>query len=345
MNTTTNLLKKMNLGKTAAIALSVLIISCNSGGKKDQQGTENDSIPAAEQTATPTASKAKVFDINAYPVSEKALGAFPYFNLPEGYYNYNKNKPVDYDRAYFWVGDHFEKPEGKIFYDYVRAKEGKSYSDLELSKNIEQIITEAGGVKITESKVPQDSVPNIPENNGLKYKDGYGFIGQMPTVTYLIRRTDRNIWIQHTPTDDGSSIGWMILETKPFKATASLIKAEAMKQELDKTGHIALYVNFDTDKATIKPDSKPVIDEIQKLLNSDPKLRIRIEGHTDNSGAAAHNLKLSEERAKSVKDALVAGGINGTRLESKGLGQTVPLADNGTEDGKAKNRRVEIVKL
>lgn len=344
MNTTTNLLKKIRLSKMAAMALSVLVISCNSGGKKDQRGTEKDSIPAAEETV-PTAAKSKVFDINAYPVSEKELGAFPYFNLPEGYYNYNKNKIVDYDRGYFWVGDHFEKPEGKIFYDYVRAKEGKSYSDLELAKNISEIIAEAGGVKITEGKIPQDSIATIPQDNSLKYKDGYGFLGFQPTTTYLIRRADRNIWIQHTPTDDGSSIGWMILETKPFKTTASLIKADVMKQELDKKGHIALYVNFDTDKATIKPDSKPVIDEIQKLLTSDSKLKIRIEGHTDNSGSASHNLKLSEERAQSVKSALVAGGINGARLESKGLGQTAPIEDNGTEDGKTKNRRVEIVKL
>lgn len=137
----------------------------------------------------------------------------------------------------------------------------------------------------------------------------------------------------------------MILETKPFKATAALIKADEMKQELDAKGHIALYINFDTDKAGIKPDSQPVIDEIQKLLTSNTSLKVTIEGHTDNSGDAAHNKKLSEDRANAVKTALTGKGIAADRLSAKGLGADKPIADNNTEDGRAKNRRVEIVKV
>ncbi|SIO54334.1 OmpA family protein [Chitinophaga niabensis] len=329
-------------------ASATVLLACNSGKKGNTTDSTNttttteNTTPAAPEAATPVA---KGFDLNAIPVSDKPLGAFPYFELPEGYYNFNKNKIADYDVAYFWVKDHFEKPEGKIFYDYIRAKEGKSYSDLELTKNLDAVITGAGGVKVSEMKVPQDSASVIPENNRLKYMTGYGFIANAVTTTYLIRRADKNIWVQFTPSDDGSSICWMVLETKALKITASLTKAEEMKSELDSKGHIALYINFDTDKANIKAESQPTIDEIQKLLSTNAGLKVAIEGHTDNSGTAARNKKLSEERAQAVKAALTAKGIDAGRLTAKGIGQDKPIADNASEEGKAKNRRVEIVKI
>lgn len=328
-------------------ASATVLLACNSGKKGNTTDSTNtttteNTTPTAPEAAAPVA---KTFDLNAITVSDKPLGAFPYFELPEGYINYFKNKVVDYDVAYFWVGDHFEKPEGKIFYDYIRAKEGKSYSELELTKNIDAVITGAGGVKLTEMKVPQDSASVIPENNKLKYMTGYGFIANAITTTYLIRRADKNIWIQFTPSDDASSICWLILETKALKITASLTKAEEMKQELDSKGHIALYINFDTDKANIKSESQPVIDEIQKLLTTNAGLKVAIEGHTDNSGTPARNKKLSEERAQAVKAALTAKGIDAARLTAKGIGQDKPIADNTSEEGKAKNRRVEIVKI
>jgi len=86
------------------------------------------------------------------------------------------------------------------------------------------------------------------------------------------------------------------------------------------------------------------VDQIFELLNSDPALKISIEGHTDNVGDAAANKKLSNERAKSVMDALIAKGVDKTRLSFIGWGQEKPVADNRTDEGKAKNRRVEIVK-
>jgi len=330
------------------IAALAIITSCKPGTKQEQGQSNSDSTQTAVSTPeTPAApAAAKAFDYNAVPISDKPLGTFPYFSLPEGYQNFENNKISDYDRFYVWVGDHFEQPEGKIFFSRVTAKAGKSYSDLELARSLDELITGIGGVKAFEGKVPQDSASkSIPENNRLKYLSGYGFMGYQTTTTYLVRRADRNIWVQFTPTDDGSSIGWAIIETKPFKQTASLIKADEIKKELDSKGHIALYINFDTDKATIKPESKPAIDEIQKLLSGDPALKVVIEGHTDNSGAADHNKKLSEERAQSVKAALAANGIDAGRLQAKGLGQDKPIADNTTEEGKAKNRRVEIVKI
>jgi outer membrane protein OmpA-like peptidoglycan-associated protein len=120
-----------------------------------------------------------------------------------------------------------------------------------------------------------------------------------------------------------------------------------MKQQLDSTGKVVLHgINFDTGKATIKPESKPLLDEIGKLLNDNKDLKLSIEGHTDNVGNKAMNQKLSEQRAAAVKNDLVSNSkIDANRLATKGFGDTKPIADNNTDDGKAQNRRVELVKI
>ena len=122
--------------------------------------------------------------------------------------------------------------------------------------------------------------------------------------------------------------------------------ASSIADELNKSGHIALYgIHFETGKATILPDSESVLGEIVKMLQQNPDVKLSVEGHTDNVGAAAGNQVLSEKRAQAVVAWLTAHGVASARLKSKGWGQTKPMEDNGTEDGRAKNRRVELVKL
>ena len=134
----------------------------------------------------------------------------------------------------------------------------------------------------------------------------------------------------------------------------TILEIEAMKQEISSNdiftalsteGHIALYINFETGKSDIKPESQIIIDQIVEMLKSNSTLKISIEGHTDNVGNSQSNQILSENRAKSVMNAIVSKGIDKSRLTSKGWGQSKPTVDNNTENGKAKNRRVEIVKL
>lgn len=101
---------------------------------------------------------------------------------------------------------------------------------------------------------------------------------------------------------------------------------------------------FDVDKATLKPESMGSINQIYNLLKKDPSLKFEIDGHTDNTGDAAHNLTLSQQRADAVKTQLVKMGIDAGRLTTKGFGDTVPIADNSTPEGKANNRRVEFLR-
>lgn len=137
-----------------------------------------------------------------------------------------------------------------------------------------------------------------------------------------------------------------VVETIPMEEGMVKVDAEAMSKEINAVGHIALYgIYFDVDKADIKPQSKPVLDEIAKLLHSDPALSLYIVGHTDNTGTFQHNMNLSQKRAQSVVKSLASDyNINTKRLAGHGVGPLSPVATNDTAEGKAKNRRVELIK-
>ena len=101
-------------------------------------------------------------------------------------------------------------------------------------------------------------------------------------------------------------------------------------------------VLFDTNKSNIKPNFYPDLDEIVTILGKNPALKVEIQGHTDNIGSAAYNMKLSENRAKAVMEYLLNKGVDSERLSSKGLGLTMPIASNKTPEGRTRNRRVEL---
>lgn len=104
-------------------------------------------------------------------------------------------------------------------------------------------------------------------------------------------------------------------------------------------------IMFDVNKATLKPESMGVINEIAALMNEHQDLKFSIEGHTDNDGDDAYNLSLSEQRATAVKEALTGLGVDSSRMQAKGMGETIPVSANTTPEGKANNRRVEFVKI
>jgi outer membrane protein OmpA-like peptidoglycan-associated protein len=102
-------------------------------------------------------------------------------------------------------------------------------------------------------------------------------------------------------------------------------------------------VFFDTNKATIKPVSFPLLDDVASALRDNPKIKVEVQGHTDSQGNDAFNKKLSQQRAESVRNYLIKKGITSDRMDPKGYGEDQPLEDNRTADGRAKNRRVEFV--
>jgi OOP family OmpA-OmpF porin len=125
------------------------------------------------------------------------------------------------------------------------------------------------------------------------------------------------------------------------------IKAEEMAGKISSNGSIALYgILFDTNRADIKPESEPTLAEIAKLLKDDPKIKLMIVGHTDSVGSFEFNMDLSQKRANSVVSGLVNKyGVERNRLTPVGVSFACPIASNRTEEGRAKNRRVELVEI
>ena len=137
-----------------------------------------------------------------------------------------------------------------------------------------------------------------------------------------------------------------IIESKAMDTGMVMVDAEAIGKGIDAKGHMAVYgIQFDTGSAKIKPASASVLAEIAKLLQSRPSLNILVVGHTDNQGAFEYNLNLSSKRANSVARYLTKNhNIDQGRMRAEGVGFLAPVATNDTPHGRAKNRRVELVK-
>lgn len=135
-----------------------------------------------------------------------------------------------------------------------------------------------------------------------------------------------------------------IIEEKGFKKKLTFGPAE-MKAALDADGRVQLYgILFDTDKATLKPESSEQLQDVVTLLRDNPALKLEVQGHTDDQGSDSYNMDLSQRRAETVVSYLGLFGIESARLTPKGYGESSPVAPNTTDEGRAKNRRVELVK-
>jgi OmpA-OmpF porin, OOP family len=137
-----------------------------------------------------------------------------------------------------------------------------------------------------------------------------------------------------------------VFEAAPMETRMVTVDAATMAKDIAATGRIALYgIYFDTDKTDIKPESAQTLVEIARLLEQDPRLTLHVVGHTDNVGGDDYNMDLSRRRAAAVVAALASQhGINAARLKPSGVGPLAPVASNDADEGRAKNRRVELVK-
>lgn len=208
--------------------------------------------------------------------------------------------------------------EGKFtFITYAIERGRTEQSGLAIVRNYENAITKIGG-KIANIE-PQRWV------NGSVVIDG------------------REAWVQ---AEKGNGKIWLRIVEKAPMAQHITADAAFFAKDLKSTGHVAVYgIHFDSGKSVVKPESKPALDEVAKLLKSDPGLKLWVVGHTDSVGRVDDNLRLAQARAEAVAAELSgAHGVAASRLKGFGAGPLAPVAENDSEAGRAKNRRVELVR-
>jgi OOP family OmpA-OmpF porin len=161
-------------------------------------------------------------------------------------------------------------------------------------------------------------------------------------VNGKIVKDGNEFWAQ---AEKGNGQIWLTVVEKTGMAQVIVANADAIGNDIKSTGHAAVYgIYFDTGKSEVKPESQAALQEVAKLLSSDPGLKLLVVGHTDSVGQIEANMKLSQARAEAVVQALTKNyGVAAIRLKAQGAGPIAPVATNRTEEGRAKNRRVELV--
>jgi outer membrane protein OmpA-like peptidoglycan-associated protein len=206
---------------------------------------------------------------------------------------------------------HYHKPAAD-------GSDDRSFSKIEIVDNFVAAVTEAGGT--------------IYRN----------YIGELQ---FSIPRPDGGISYACLSASDGR-YRLQIIDEKPLERNLEFTSAEDMYAGLDDAGFVAVYgIHFDTDKADLKVGAAKTLEEVAKLLKAHPDLKVEIQGHTDSTGTDEHNNELSRRRADTVRAYLLLYGIAAERLETTGHGESKPVADNATDEGRALNRRVELHRI
>lgn len=228
------------------------------------------------------------------------------------YTDYDSYKFVDQNRKQVIV-------EGSKYYiEYKLNKGATEPGELKIRRNIQDALKKIGGRVILDDNFNRCS-------------------------TIVLEKDGNETWIDVRGTNNLYRLNTV---TKKVMEQNVVATAEVMGNDINSTGHVSIYgIYFDTGKADIKPESDAAISEIAKLLQNNTSLKIYVVGHTDSVGSFDSNMKLSKDRAEAVTKTLISKhGIASDRLKSHGVSSLAPVATNDTEEGKQKNRRVELVK-
>jgi OmpA-OmpF porin, OOP family len=241
------------------------------------------------------------------------LSRMPDFYIAEyRYTDYDSHKFIDQNKKPVVV-------EGSKYYIQYNLNKGATEpGELKIRRNIQEALKKIGGKVLFDDNFNRCSTIVVQ-------KDG--------NETWIDVRGNNNMYRLNTI-------------TKKVMEQNVVATAEVMGNDINSTGHVSIYgIYFDTGKADIKPESDAAISEIAKLLQNNPALKIYVVGHTDSVGSFDSNMKLSKDRAEAVTKSLITKySIAPDRLKSHGVSSLAPVATNDTEDGKQKNRRVELVK-
>ncbi len=243
----------------------------------------------------------------------------PLFTRMPNYY-INDYEQTDFDSYTFKnsQGEDVVVEGRKCYIEYVLRPGAKSASQLQIIRNYTNAIRQIGGV--VEMEGDYDAYLKLKQGNG-------------------------EVWVHVSVGEEWYALNIIEKGELIQEVEASLETADKLSQGINTQGKAAIYgMHFDTGKADVKPESEPVLKEVAKLLSESPSLKLYVVGHTDNVGEIDYNMKLSQARAEAVvRELITKHSVSEDRIKPYGVGPLAPVASNKTEEGRAKNRRVELI--
>ncbi len=337
--------------------MTLSLFSCKDDPKVTPQlEQETETIPIQETDREEPLIVFKEFDWSSIPVSDTNIGVFPYLKAPEGFIIWEdghndvaKNGMTnyfDYNKLIMYTGTSFFNADGKkAELDFAMSDRTIEFEQYKFDQSIDHYLKSIGAQLIFKGQIPREKIEDLNKEDDktvFKYIQGDPY-NSSPVKHYVLNHVNGKITFQVWSNSARAEIG--VVKLEDFNQTIKAPTASEMKSDIDKTGKAILNINFDTDKATLKPDGETLVAEIFTLLNENDSLKLSIEGHTDSSGNVERNKQLSMDRANTVMYTLAGKGIAISRLQAKGFGSKNPILSNETEENKAKNRRVELVKI
>ncbi|KVO79703.1 cell envelope biogenesis protein OmpA [Burkholderia ubonensis] len=329
-NAVSSVFRAARRGRHALFAAALLSLSSLASAAGDAPGSKDHPLLTRFAGATITAYSQTQFDEAFLP-----------------------NQPIDDEKTAKGLN-----LEGKV--TRISYAIGAGRSTLEVERNYLDALQKGGFQILFRCTAEQcgkgggGELQSIVINSGRMRQAGGGdanFGGKHRTILAKLPRASGDAYVFLHIMDDSASnkralVYEEVVEVKPMQTgQVKVMDSSALQKGLAATGKVALYgIYFDTDKAQVKPESKPQLDEMAKLLTGNPALKVYIVGHTDNQGAFARNADLSQKRAEAVAQALASTyRIAPARLVAKGVASLSPVASNGDDAGRAQNRRVELV--
>jgi OmpA-OmpF porin, OOP family len=225
---------------------------------------------------------------------------------------FDNHKFIDQDKKPMFIEGHM------YFIEYHLDKGAAEPGELKIRRNIQDALKKIGGKVL--------------------FDDNFNKVS-----TIVVQKDNKETWVEVRSYNNMYRL-W--IGEKEIMKQEVLANADAMGNDINETGHVSIYgIYFDTGKSEIKPESNAAISEIAKLLQNNGSLNVYVVGHTDNIGSFDSNMKLSKDRADAVAKILTNKySIAAARLKPYGVSSLAPITSNDTDDGRAKNRRVELVK-
>jgi outer membrane protein OmpA-like peptidoglycan-associated protein len=320
---------------SAYFVLSALIFSAAPAFAQDVEGAKDHPLVGRYEGATAVFYKQSDFD-------EAALLRAPHD------YNALLERNATKDRS----GDDWLKLEGRV--TQIRYEGPEDRSSLEIMRNFESALKGEGFEKVFSCADADCLTGKLRDNYliGQQVDPANGNSGAYQDhARYLLAKLDQGkgpVYAAILVSEAGSLKTTFVdvVETKPMEDEKFAVpSSDDMQAAIEDKGSVDVYgILFDFDQDGLKPESKETLDQIALMMDKNPKLRLEVIGHTDNRGTAEYNKNLSRRRAANVVEALVTEyKIAEDRLSSSGAGATTPVASNATEEGRAKNRRVELM--